>query len=118
MSNLLEQIKKEEKVNLGTICHYVSSKVNTSKISLDNYITTDSMISERGGIEKTSKLPDIERVTEFKSGDILISNIRPYFKKIWKATQSGGCSNDVLVFRTNNDNEFDKNFLYYLLSDD
>ena len=59
MSNLLEQINKEEKVNLGTICHYVSSKVNTSKLSLDNYITTDSIISERGGIEKASKLPDI-----------------------------------------------------------
>ena len=29
----------------------------------------------------------------------MISNIRPYLKKIWLADRDGGCSPDVLVFR-------------------
>ena len=38
-------------------------------------------------------------VTAFEKGDILLSNIRPYLQKLWYATFSGGCSNDVLVLR-------------------
>ena len=30
---------------------------------------------------------------------MLISNIRPYFQKIWRASSDGGCSTDVLAFR-------------------
>ena len=41
-------------------------------------------------------LPNLE--FKFVSGNILISNIRPYFKKIWLATSNGGRSNDVLGF--------------------
>ena len=40
-------------------------------------------------------------VAVYKSGDTLVSNIRPYFKKIWYADRSGTCSGDVLVFRAN-----------------
>ena len=51
----------------------------------------------------------------FRQDNILLSNIRPYFKKIWFANKSGGCSNDVLVFEVNNG--FNAKFLYYVLSD-
>ena len=47
---------------------------------------------------------------------ILVSNIRPYFKKIWQATFDGGCSNDVLVFVANGN--VDNDFLYYALAND
>ena len=47
---------------------------------------------------------------------MLVSNIRPYFKKIWFATKEGGCSNDVLVFRAKKG--INPNYLYYVLSDD
>jgi len=43
-----------------------------------------------------------------------VSNIRPYFKKIWQADKDGGCSADVLCFRANED--VDTRFFYYLLS--
>ena len=46
----------------------------------------------------------------------MISNIRPYFRKIWYADKHGGCSNDVLVLRANGD--VNSHFLYYLLSED
>ena len=118
MSNLLEQINNIKRINLGSISHYVVDKIDVSELSLENYVSTENMISERRGIEQANNLPATGKVTRFEMGDTLTSNIRPYFKKIWKATRSGGCSNDVLVIRINNDNDFDKNFLYYVLSDD
>ena len=73
------------------------------------------MLPEKGGISLASSLPS-GKVTEFQENDILISNIRPYFKKIWKADRNGCCSNDVLCIRASND--VDTDFLYYLLSQD
>jgi type I restriction enzyme S subunit len=52
----------------------------------------------------------------YQTDDVLVSNIRPYFKKIWFANRDGGCSNDVLVMRAKEG--CDPGFLYYLLSDD
>lgn len=118
MGSLLEKINNALTTNLGNVCHYVVDKVDASELSVDNYISTENMVPDRGGIVRSSNLPAIGRVTRFESGDVLTSNIRPYFKKIWRATKSGGCSNDVLVFRSNNENDFNQQFLYYVLSDD
>ena len=88
----------------------------TANITFENYISTENMIRDKGGIMTVSSLPDAKTTSAYKTGDILLSNIRPYFKKLWFATQSGSCSNDVLVLKTK------KNilplFLYYVLSDD
>lgn len=80
------------------------------------YISTENMKSNRAGVEPASSVPHAGRVAAYEPGDILISNIRPYFKKIWKAKQRGGCSNDVLVFKAGEN--VDNDFLYYVLSDD
>ena len=40
----------------------------------------------------------MNNVPAFKKGNILVSNIRPYFKKIWFSSFEGGHSNDVLNF--------------------
>ena len=45
------------------------------------------------------KLPPSGSATRFKINDILISNIRPYLKKVWFASKEGGASNDVIVIR-------------------
>lgn len=118
MSKLLEQINTAKKTNLERVCHYVTDKIDVSELSLDDYISTENMIPARGGVMQASKLPVSGKVTKFKINDTLTSNIRPYFKKIWQATISGGCSNDVLVIRPNNKNEFNGDFLYYILSED
>lgn len=102
-------------MKLQKICSYVKDKVETSNYSIENYISTDNMLPEKGGISLASSLPS-GKVTEFQENDILISNIRPYFKKIWKADRNGCCSNDVLCIRASND--VDTDFLYYLLSQD
>lgn len=74
------------------------------------------MVPDKGGVVEASSLPNSLTTQEFQPGDILVSNIRPYFKKIWHAKYSGGCSNDVLVFTAKGG--VDPTFLYYLLSDD
>ena len=102
-------------MELQDICSYVKTKVETSNYSIEDYISTENMLPERGGITVASSFPS-GKVTEFQENDILISNIRPYFKKIWKADRRGCCSNDVLCIRANNN--VDAEFLYYLLSQD
>lgn len=101
---------------LSEVSSYVSEKIDINMLSLDNYVSTENMISNRAGITQAIKLPTVKNTTAFQKGDILISNIRPYFKKIWLADKSGGCSNDVLVVRA--DSSFSNRFLYYVLSSD
>ena len=102
--------------NLNDIAYFVNEKINIEELNDLNYISTENMLPNRGGITKSSGLPNANYTQCFSEGDILLSNIRPYFKKIWYATFNGGCSNDVLVLRAKS-NMYSK-FLYYVLSDD
>ena len=79
---------------------YVSDKVESSELNIENYVGTDNMIVDMGGIELTTSFPKSGTSTKYSIGDILISNIRPYFKKIWLSDRVGGCSSDVLCIRT------------------
>lgn len=101
---------------LHDICFYGKEKVETSNIDLNNYVSTENMLPNKSGIVPSEKLPNLALTPAFFKGDILVSNIRPYFKKIWYASSNGGCSNDVLVFRAKEN--IDSSYLYYLLADD
>ena len=101
---------------LGEICSYSKERINISKLNNENYISTENMLPNRGGITKATTLPTAEFTPSFEKKDTLVSNIRPYFKKIWKAEFSGGCSADVLVFKANE--KVSKDYLYYILADD
>lgn len=101
---------------LRDICFYGKEKVETSNIDLNNYVSTENMLPNKSGIVPSEKLPNLALTPAFFKGDILVSNIRPYFKKIWYASSNGGCSNDVLVFRAKEN--IDSLYLYYLLADD
>lgn len=101
---------------LSELCEYTSDKILVSILSRQNYISTENMLQNRGGICDAETLPSTFKVSSFVEDDILISNIRPYFKKIWRAKFCGGCSNDILVMRAKqNCNPI---FLYYILSGD
>ena len=104
------------KVNLSSICEYGTGKVSVSSLNADNYISTENMLPGKGGVTAASALPQVAQTQAYRKGDALISNIRPYFKKIWQAPFDGGCSNDVLVFRAKDG--VDPVFLYYVLSED
>ena len=100
---------------LGKIAPMVTNKVPSSTICIENYISTDNMLQNRAGIEKFDGTISSANLTEYKKGDILVSNIRPYLKKIWLADCDGGCSNDVLVFRNIADN-ITNEYLYCILA--
>lgn len=104
------------KCKLSDICDFRKGKVEVANLNTKSYISTENMLSNKSGITDASSLPTVSLTQEYKSGDVLVSNIRPYFKKIWQARYDGGCSNDVLVFVPKSNT--DSNFLYYVLADD
>lgn len=104
------------KCKLSDICNFRKGKVEVENLNTRNYISTENMLPNKGGMTDANSLPTVSLTQEYKIGDVLVSNIRPYFKKIWQARYDGGCSNDVLVFvpKSNTDSDF----LYYVLADD
>jgi len=86
-------------VSLEDMAVYNNEKLPASQAMLDTYISTENMLLNRGGIELASSVPSTGCVTVFAKDDVLLSNIRPYFRKIWYASLSGTCSTDVLCFR-------------------
>ena len=104
------------KYSLSDICYYAKEKIDVAMLDENTYISTENMTPNKAGITRASSLPSITQTQAFFTGDVLVSNIRPYFKKIWFADFDGGCSNDVLVFRAKEG--MSKRFLYYVLADD
>ncbi|MBQ2850955.1 MAG: restriction endonuclease subunit S [Thermoguttaceae bacterium] len=104
------------KSELNALCSYAKEKIAVSELTKRNYISTENMAPNRGGVAEAATLPTTEFTQRYRRGDVLVSNIRPYFKKIWLAKEEGGCSNDVLVFRAADVCE--PAFLYYVLADD
>ena len=87
-------------MKLNDIAEFVTDKISSSSISLENYVTTDSLLQNKRGRETAQNLPPMLcALTHYKRGDVLVANIRPYLKKVWFADSEGGCSSDVLVFR-------------------
>ena len=104
------------KSKLSDICRFVNGKVYVSGLDNSTYISTENMLPNKGGVTEATTLPNVDLTQIYQQHDVLVSNIRPYFKKIWFADQEGGCSNDVLVFRAKEG--VDPGFLYYVLADD
>ena len=86
---------------LRDICYQVTDHVDYSNANQETYVSTESLMQNKGGRQLASSLPTAGKITRYKAGDTLISNIRPYFKKIWYAPFEGTCSGDVIVFRAN-----------------
>lgn len=107
-------------VSLREKAAYSDTRVDASDLDETNFVGVDNLVANKGGKVAASYLPNTERLTAFEAGDVLLGNIRPYLKKVWLATNSGGCSGDVLAVRVNDRNrhELDPEFLYYLLSSD
>ena len=104
------------KLNLSDICEYAKGKIAVADLNEDCYISTENMLPNKSGITSATSLPKTSQTQSFQAGDILVSNIRPYFKKIWFAEFDGGCSNDVLVFRAKKG--ISSSYLYYVLAND
>ena len=72
--------------NLSDICRFVTNRT----CNIENYISTENMLPNKGGITSPSNIPNGSAIA-YQLGDVLISNIRPYFQKIWQANCNGAC---------------------------
>ena len=84
---------------LKQICSYSNERISISDMSVADYISTDNLLQNCEGAKSYDGVPNINSAVKYEKGDILLSNIRPYLKKIWFADKNGGCSPDVLVIR-------------------
>lgn len=108
-----------EGVCLGDIAYFEHSICIAS-----NYVSTENMLPDFQGISFT--IENMAHVsqhqgfgftgTKYEPNDVLISNIRPYLKKIWLADVGGCCSPDVLVLRLINHQKVVPQFLFYVLA--
>ena len=117
IDNVLNNINGEF-ISLEQIAPYVVDSIKLEDININTYITTDNMLQNKLGIVPFSGEPNITSITKYQQEDILISNIRPYLKKIWFSDISGGCSKDVLVFRSLNVSDYLPKYIFYLLRRD
>lgn len=90
---------KEKTLGDKNIALFVKEKTPLEKLKLESYVSTENLLPDYAGVTIASKLPPSGSFTQYKAGDILISNIRPYLKKIWAADKEGAASNDVIVIR-------------------
>lgn len=103
---------------LNTIAPFATKSIKYSDIESETYITTDNMLQNKLGVLPFEGVANISSITEYKPEDILISNIRPYLKKIWFADKDGGCSKDVLVLRSADTSKYLPKYIFYMLRRD
>ena len=105
-------------MKLRDICKYRKEKVELKKTNKEQYISTDNMLPNFAGIGEIKSFPNVGKVNKYYRNDILLSNIRPYFKKMIISDTEAGCSSDILVIETIS-KDVNPKFLYYrLMADD
>ena len=102
--------------SLHELAYYVREQVGVEECDPRTYVSTESMVPNKGGITVPGSIPTSGKVSKYRSGDVLLSNIRPYYRKIWKADCDGCCSTDVLVIRAKDFRLSD--YLFAVLSDE
>ena len=117
IENLLSSIQYGDD-SLKTIAPFATKSIKYNDIDSETYITTDNMLQNKLGIIPFEGEANISSITEYKNEDILISNIRPYLKKIWFADKKGGCSKDILVLRSADTSKYLPKYIFYMLSRD
>lgn len=88
----------KEQGTLSDISTYSKDRVSVSELDVSTYFSTENMLHGKAGSVEASNLPTTAQTTACHMGDTLISNIRPYFKKIVYCHEKCGCSTDVLCF--------------------
>ena len=113
----METLRKSvsgKQMRLKEIITFVTDRIPYTGITQESYITTDNMLQNFEGVRHYNGVPEAQNVIQYRKGDILLSNIRPYLKKIWQADRDGGCNPDVLVMRINS-KTVESSFIFYQL---
>ena len=101
---------------LGEVAEYVRERIAVDQLCAQTYVGVDNLLPNRAGKKDSNYLPTEGNAIAYQPNDILIGNIRPYLKKIWKADNEGGASADVLVIRSTTQ-LLVPGYLYHLLAD-
>ena len=101
---------------LSDVCVFSDERIDVAKLTVENYISTENMLEGKRGVTTATSLPTVKTVPYFTVGHILVSNIRPYFMKIWLSQFEGGRSADVLGIKAADSDSIE--FLYNLLYQD
>lgn len=105
-------------VRLGDFAKLQTKKIDNLRSRSFSYVSTENLLPNKNGITfPATSIPTTKKINSYNSGDILVSNIRPYFKKIWMATNSGTHSSDVLNFKTDS-SKLTQEYLYTILESD
>ncbi|MEG0546322.1 MAG: restriction endonuclease subunit S, partial [Oscillospiraceae bacterium] len=116
--SIIKSISTEKhQERLGVVAQYSNDRISSVNLSDDTYVGVDNLLQNMEGKVFSQFVPDSGTATAYSSGDILLSNIRPYLKKIWLADNDGGSSGDVLVLKVDN-TKIHSDYLYYLLATD
>lgn len=102
---------------LGKVAEYVRERIAVDQLCAQTYVGVDNLLPNRAGKQDSNYLPTEGNAIAYQPNDILVGNIRPYLKKIWKADNEGGASADVLVIRSTTQ-LLVPGYLYHLLADD
>ena len=107
-------------VRLGDVAKYADTRIKNSEIQPFTYVSVENLLQQKMGAEFSDKIPEGTNSIEYCRNDILIGNIRPYLKKIWKADRNGGTNGDVLTIRIIDacKKNLCADYLYYVLSSD
>ena len=84
---------------LTKVAQFITEKGPIGDATVSDFVSTENLLPDYGGKATSAKLPSAGAATRYQIGDVLISNIRPYLRKVWTADQNGYASNDVVVIR-------------------
>ena len=103
---------------MGEIAIYSNSRTQARDLDAESYVGVENLLADMRGRTRSSHVPTTGQSIGYKTGDILIGNIRPYLKKIWLADSDGGTNHDVLVVQIQTDKRalMGSRFLYHLLA--
>ena len=106
-------MNKVKLIPLNKVAFYSNKRIDSNLLSDENYIWTDNLLQNKKWKVSANYTPETWKVCKYNKWDILVSNIRPYLKKIWYANNEGWSSADVLTFSVNE--WYDSKFIYYSL---
>lgn len=100
-------------IPLSKTATYSKKRIDSILLNSQNYIGTDNLLQNKKGKISANYVPEQGSVCKYEKGNILISNIRPYLKKVWYADSVWGSSADVLTLAVNKG--YNSKFIYYSL---
>lgn len=102
-------------VSLKDVADFQKERISSGLLDESTYISTENILQNFQGVQSAISIPANTNVVAYKKNDILLSNIRPYLKKVWFSDKIGGCSADVFVLRSKT---CEPEFLYNVIASD